>query len=491
MRHVVIVGGGITGLSAAFFTERAAAARGVSVRVTLLEAGDRLGGKVQTRHRDGFVLEAGPDAFVAHKPAALALVTALGLKSRLLGSNDASRGIAFVRLGRPVALPRGMEMLAPAATRTLLTSPLLSWRGKLRLLGERFVPRRTNEEDESVGAFVRRRCGTEVLERIAEPLLSSLHVGDVDRMSLHAACPRLAELEQRFGSLTRAAQGRSQARSLAHAQQVPEQAGFFTLDDGMATLVEALAARLAPEARKTRCPVQSVSQRAGGGFRVATTDGDLEADAVVLALPAPATARVLRQSMPVAAAGLGALRTASVAVVSLGFAQADVKVDHGSGIGGFGFFAPRSEGLSLLGGTWSSIKFDHRAPPGRFLARLFVGGAHGEHWLEADDASLIARAQRDLQVISQIRARPALAHVDRWHAGYPQYDLGHGDRIQRIEASCPAGLVLAGSAFHGVGVPDCIASGERAAGAAIQHLEQHAEACSEAIHEAVSEPILG
>lgn len=483
MRHLVIVGGGVTGLSAAFFAERAAEARGLEIRTTVLEASDRLGGKVQTRRRDGFVLEAGPDAFVAHKPAARALVTALGLEDRLLGSNDASRGISFVRRGHPVALPRGMEMLAPASVSALLASPLLSWRGKLRLLGERLVPRRADAEDESVGAFVRRRCGNEVLERVAEPLLSSLHVGDIDRMSVRAACPLLASLEQRFGSLTRAVR----ARSRAQAEKPSNLPIFLSLDTGMATLVEALAARLPPESRKIGCSAQQVSARARGRFRVATTDGDLAADAVVLALPAPASARVLRQSIPAAAAGLGTLRTASVAVVSLGFALDDLGAGVGARVGGFGFFAPRSEGLSLLGGTWSSVKFDQRAPSGRFLVRLFMGGAHGEHLLEGDDAALVALARRDLQVFTNMRAEPVLAHVDRWHGGYPQYDVGHGDRIRSIERACPPGLMLAGSAFHGVGLPDCIASAERAADAVIQHVSSF----SEPVAESVSVPLLG
>ncbi len=477
MHHLVIVGGGVTGLSAAFFAAREAKARGVAMETTVLEASDRLGGKIRTRRRDGFVLEAGPDAFVAHKPAARALVAALGLEGRLIGSNDASRGLSFVRSGRPVTLPRGMEMLAPASLRTLTASPLLSWPGKLRLLAERFVPRRRATDDESVGAFVRRRCGPEVLERVAEPLLSSLHVGDIDRMSLRAACPQLLELEQRFGSLTRAAR----ARRNAQATKPSNQSIFLSLDTGMASLVEALSARVPPESRKVGCAVQRISTIPGAGFRVTTTEGDLAADAVILALPAPASARVLRQSCPAAAADLGTLRTASLAVVSLGFAVDDLGAAARARIDGFGFFAPRREELSLLGGTWSSIKFDHRAPPGRLLIRLFIGGAHGEHHLERDDESLVARARRDLATFTHLHAAPVLTQVDRWHGGYPQYDIGHGERVRSIERACPAGLFLAGSAFHGVGLPDCIASGKRAADDVTQYLLSSCKAASDPV----------
>jgi len=480
MRHLVIVGGGIAGLAAAFFARRHATQFELPLRVTLLEAHDRLGGKVGTRRRDGFVLEAGPDGFVPHKPAALALVQSLGLAPRLLRSNDQHRGIAFVRGGRAVPLPRGMELLAPPRAAALLRSPLLSWRGKLRLLAERWVPAGRSDQDLSIAAFVRRRCGTEVLERIAEPLLSSLHVGDIERMSLHACCASLAALEQRHGSLTRAAAVRAER---AGSLGTPT---FWSLRNGMAEVVDALEQCLGTESLHRGCAATGLGRAPAGRFRLATGQGPLAAGAVVLAMPAAAAATLLRRAMPMLACGLCGLRTASVAVVSLGFGPSAAPSPTG-----FGFFAPRREGLRVLGGTWTSVKFSHRAPDGCFLARLFLGGAHAEQLVGLGDKELERVAREDLRIVTGVRAAPMLTQVERWPAGYPQYDVGHAGRVHALEAACPPGLFLAGSAFHGVGVPDCIASGARAAAAAVGHLAPGASAVATTPADEVPASILG
>ena len=247
MRRVVVIGGGISGLAAAHRLETARRA-GHPLRVTLVESADRLGGKVVSEHRDGYLVEGGPDAFVPHKPQALELVRQLGLEGRLLGSNDRRRGLAILHRGRLEPVPPGLQRLAPAAWREVAASPLLSWRGKLRFFAERFVPARPSAaggasggDDESLASFVRRRLGTEVLERLAEPLLAHIHVGDAERMSLAATYPRLAELERRHGGLARglAAGGRARARAGADAPPL-----FWSLHGGMGELVAALAAEL-------------------------------------------------------------------------------------------------------------------------------------------------------------------------------------------------------------------------------------------------------
>ncbi len=362
MHKVIIVGGGITGLSAAFYLERLAQAAGVSLEVTLLEASARFGGKVLTHRQDEFVLEAGPDGFVPYKPSTHELVRDLGIEHRVVASNDASRGLGFVRDGALMAWPEGMGLLVPRRLGALLETPLLSWRGKMRLFAERFVPRRRSGDDESVGDFVRRRCGRELLERVAEPLLSSLHVGDIDRMSVEASCPQLRAREQKFGSLTRAASRRP----------MPEGPVFMSFANGMAELTDTLAARLGSRVR-SRTEVRTV-QATADGVVIETRDGErIGTDDVVLALPASASARAVRTSMPDLAAGLDRFETASIAVVSLAYCASDIPP-----LAGFGFFVPRREGMSVLGGTWTSTKFADRAPAGHVLIRVFVGGAHGE-----------------------------------------------------------------------------------------------------------------
>lgn len=456
MNNVIIVGGGMTGLSAAFYLERLAARAGVALDVSVLEADARAGGKVLTHRQDGFVLEAGPDGFVPHKPAAIELVRDLGIEDRLLASNDESRGLAFVKDGRLLTWPAGMGMLVPRRLGPLIGEPLLSWRGKLRLFAERFVPPRRSEDDESVGDFVRRRCGREMLERVAEPLLSSLHVGDIDLMSLESSCPQLRALEQRFGSLTRAALER------------PDTGGsggpvFMSLENGMADLTDTLAERLGSRVRTgtgvRAAHVPHVTKPGDRAVVVETLDGDrLEADALVLATPALVSSRIIRGSLPDLSSALDRFETASIAVLSMAYRKRDVPP-----LEGFGFFAPRREGLSILGGTWTSTKFRARAPSDHVLIRLFVGGAHGEHLFAQEDGAIFDRVIRDLANVTGLAAEPTRVRIDRWASGYPQYRVGHRQAVMALEAACPPSLLLAGSAFFGVGLPDCITSGKAVA----------------------------
>ncbi len=458
MHHVVIVGGGIAGLAAAHGLQRRAAADGGAVRVSLVEATGRFGGKVLTHRRDGFVIEAGPDAFVPYKPWALALVRELGLESMLAPSRDDRAGIDVVSSGRPTPMPPGLPMLVPTDWPALLRTPLLSWRAKLRLAGERDIARRTSDTDESVADFVRRRCGEEVLERVAEPLLASLHVGDVERMSVSASIPRLAALEREHGSL---AAGVAQVRRPSGGASPL----FWSLEGGLGTLIEALVDRVPPEARFLgRRP--SALQPVDGGWDVTLDDGTrLEADGVILATPAAAAAGLLEPLDAHLAHDLRRLRTASVAVATIAFRAEDVQTPRG-----FGFFVPRAEGRAILAGTWMSSKFDRRAPKGTLLARIFLGGTHGEAIVERPEEEIRGTVGSELAALFGLEADPVLFHLDRWPAGYPQYDVGHEGYVADLAARMPDGLRLAGSAFFGVGLPDCIRSGTAAAEALLTGL---------------------
>jgi protoporphyrinogen/coproporphyrinogen III oxidase len=450
---VIVLGGGIAGLTAAYRLRQQGAADGPAVDVTLVEAEARLGGKVLTERRNGFVLEGGPDAFIARKPQALELVRELGLEDRLLASNDARRGTFIRHQGRLCRVIDGLPALVPSRWRDLASSPLLSWWGKLRFAVEGMIPARSDDGDESVADFVRRRLGKEVLERVGEPILAHLHVGDVERMSLLATYPRLAELERRWGSLRRG------VRAQRAGMKQPPGPLFWTLRDGLDELVERLAGRLDPAS--LILGRRAVSLRRGvDSWTVELDDGRrLEASTVVLAVPSFAAADLVAEADPTLAGRLRELRYVSMATLSLGYRRADVRHP----LDGFGFFVPRRALRHVLACSWTSTKFDHRAPEDSVLLRVFLGGALQEELLDLDDESLVACVEEDLQAILGFRATPIVRWLSRWPDGYPQYHVGHRGRVERIEAALPSGLVLAGSAYHGVGLPDCIRSGSEAA----------------------------
>lgn len=504
--RVVIVGGGVCGLAAAWRLRRDAAASGLPLEVTVVEGSPRPGGKVVTERLDGFVVEGGPDSFLAAKPQAAALVRELGLGERLVGCAEAPRRVWVARGDRLVELPAGLQMLVPTRLGSFLRSPLFSWRGKARVLAERWVPPRTaagNEsgsgetEDESLASFVRRRFGSEALERLADPVMSSLHLGDPERLSLAAVWPACVDLERRFGSVSRGIRGRpgtasatarSGSRSAsaapgstagaphgrASAHPASPASPFLTLAGGLGELIDALVARLrGPGGAEilTGRPAVEVRTAAPGDRRGGPSDGppwtvrlaggdELAADAVVLALPAFAAAELVAGSRPALAGGLAALPYASAATVALGYPPGAVHLPEG-----FGFFVPAAEGRALVAATFASTKFAGRAPDGAELVRAFVGGARGERWAELPEPELVAAVRADLAELTGLRAEPSLVRVHRWPRGYPQYEVGHRRRVAELEALCGPGLHLAGSAFHGAGLPDTIASAERAAAA--------------------------
>ncbi|MEE8526514.1 MAG: protoporphyrinogen oxidase [Thermoanaerobaculia bacterium] len=451
--NVVIIGGGIAGLTAAYRLRKQAGADGRVPDVMLVEADSRLGGKVLTEHQDGFVLEGGPDAFIVHKPQALELVRELGLEDRLLTSNDDCRRTFIHHRGRLQPMIEGLPMLVPSRWRDLAMSPLMSWWGKLRFATESLIPARRDGDDESVADFVRRRLGKEVLEHVAEPTLAHLHVGDVERMSLQATYPRLAELERRWGSL------RGGVRARRAAAVKPAGPLFWTLRDGLEELIARLVDELDPQSLILGHRAVSL-RRSGPSYAVELDDGRrLEAAAMVLATPPFAAADLVEEMDAVLAGHLRELRSVSMATLSLGYRRADVQHP----LDGFGFFVPRRGLRHVLACSWTSSKFDHRAPEGTVLLRVFLGGALQKDLLDLDDETLVRGVEEDLQTIMGFRATPIVRRLTRWPDGYPQYHVGHHRRVERIEAALPPGLVLAGSGYYGVGLPDCIRSGSEAA----------------------------
>ncbi len=464
-QHVVIVGGGIAGLATAYFLQKEAAAQGLDLTLTLVEREARLGGKIVTDIAGGFVVEGGPDSFITQKPWALQLCRELGLADRLVGTNDAQRSVYVLRGGRLRKMPDGMLLIVPTRFMPFVTSDLLSWRGKLRMGLDLFIRPRRDLADESLANFIRRRLGQEALDVLAEPMMAGIHVADPETLSLQATFPRFVEIERRYGSLTR---GMIAARRAARAngRSAGGTTTFMTLRGGLQELVGALAHAIHAEIR-LGTPVARLAANPAGGYRLAVGDGLLlEADAVVLATPAYVSADLLRQTSPKLAAKLDAIRYVSTATVSLGY-SAD-EFEHP--LDGFGFVVPRREPAQLLACTWTSTKFPQRAAPGTVLLRAFVGGPRREDLVALDDDALVGLVREELRTIMGVRASPTVARVFRWHRSNPQYEVGHLDEVDEIEALAPAGVYLTGSAYRGVGIPDCVRQGQETAAAVARYL---------------------
>ena len=443
----------MAGLAAAYRLQQASAERPLTIH--LVDAAPRFGGKVVSEAHDGFLLEGGPDSFIAHKPSALQLARELGLEERLLACNEGPGGASIFHGDRLQPLPDGFRQLVPGRWGPFLRSPLLSWRGKLRLACEPWVPRGRQDEDESVGAFIRRRLGPEALERLAEPMLAHIHVADIERMSLLSTYPRLHALEQRHGSLWRGLRSAPRPRGPL----------FWTLQGGVAELCDRLVERLPDVHKHQGSTVREVTSQADGTYQVHLDDMTLTADTVVLAVPAFAAASILQRSAPALAQALGAIRYVSLATLSLGFCRQDIP-NH---VSGFGFFVPRGAQRQVLAATWSSAKFAHRAPVDRVLLRVFLANKDvDEDVLGLSDDALMTAVRQDLERLVGLRAEPLFGRLYRWPRGYPQYDVGHGSVLKRIEEQLPERIFLAGSAFHGVGLPDCIQSGFAAADAVLE-----------------------
>jgi oxygen-dependent protoporphyrinogen oxidase len=458
--RIVVVGGGIAGLAAAHRLVELARDEGRALDLVLLEAADRLGGTIHTERVDGFLLEAGADSFISEKPWALALAERIGLGARLRRTDDRFRRTYVVRGGRLRPLPEGFLLLAPTRAWPVLASGVFSWRGKLRLGLDLILPRRPAAGDESLGSFVRRRLGREALERVAQPLVGGIYTADPDRLSLAATMPRFLALEREHRSLIlglrRTARGGEAAGASGARWSL-----FVTLAGGMEELVDALAARLPAGAVRLSTPVAAIAP-APNGWRVERGDGSpLHADGVVLAGPAPAMAALASGADRPLAGLLDGIACASSATVALAYPRAAIRHP----LDGFGFVVPRVEGRAILACTFSSVKYPGRAPAGFALLRVFVGGAMQAGLLARDDRALLQLAHDDVAPLLGITGDPVLSRVWRHPGTMPQYEVGHLDRVAAIESRLETlpGLTLAGGAYRGVGIADCVRSGEAAA----------------------------
>jgi len=459
--RLVVVGAGISGLAAAHRAVERAREQGRPLELTVLEGADRVGGTIRTEQRDGFLVECGPDSFLSEKPWALALCQRIGLEERLIRTDDRFRRTFVVWGGHLHPLPEGFQLLAPTRLAPLLASRLFSWSGKLRMACDLVLPR-GGDPDESLGAFVRRRLGREALERVAQPLVAGIYTADPDELSLSATMPRFIEMERRERSVILALWRAARKAPAQHAGTSGARWSLFvTLERGMEELVQALAARLPAGAVRLKERVTGVA-REDGRWRITTASGaGHAADALILAPEAHQAARMLRYVDPGLTHLLEGIPHASSATVSLAYRRADVRHP----LDGFGFVVPHAERRPIIACTFSSVKYAGRAPAEHVLLRVFLGGALDEGVLQGDDATLIQIAREQIGPLLGITVEPELARVSRHAQAMPQYHVGHADRVTAIEQAVARhpGLRLVGGAYRGVGIADCVRSGEEAA----------------------------
>lgn len=451
MKRTIIIGGGIAGLAAAFELHE----HGFS-DFTLVESAPRLGGKISSIEQDGFLMEGGPDSFITQKKSTLELCRKLGLADQFISSRGGATCVWSN--GQLHRMPEGMMLMAPTMIAPIVRSKLISWPGKLRLALEPFIPARADAEDESLAGFVRRRLGAEMLDKIAGPLMGGIHAADPERLSLHSTFPMFPAMEKNHGSLTRAMIKAPERHVTPGTKKTPM---FLTLRGGLDQLAQAIGARLPEQSIRLGASVVAVHFQERG-YDVVLRDGSvLRAGNIVLATPSYITADLVQQLDPLLAIELRSIRYVSTATVSLGFRRA--QIDHP--MDGAGFIVPPSEGRRITACSWSSSKFPNRAPEDSVLLRVFVGGALAEHLAELQESDLIQLAREELCTIMGITADPVVSYAARWHKSTPQYEVGHQKRVAAIENSAAhlRGIHLAGNAYHGSGIPDCIVSGQQAA----------------------------
>ena len=460
MKRIAIIGGGISGLAAAFELEKYRR-NGVARDYALFESSPRLGGVLRTERVDGCLVEAGPDSFLTEKPWASDLCREIGLGDQLIGSNDRDRKTYILVKGRLVLIPDGLMFMVPTKILPILWSPLFSTGTKFRMMQEWFHPPKKSVADESVASFVDRHYGPEMVDRLADPLLSGVYGGQARLLSLRSVLPRFAEMEARHGSLGRAmlsARGRAPKPTAAKPL-------FTSLQDGMQQMVDVVVSKLTASALHTNTGVRAV-QRQDSSWLVSAGYASDQFDAVIIATSALDAAQL---GLPDKLSSiLGGIEYTSSVTIALAYDQ-QVRQSLPPG---FGFLVPRSEGRRLLAVTFVHNKFPHRAPENRALLRCFLGSARDQTLLDVPDDEMLNVVRQELRHILNLTAEPLFTRVYKWKDAMAQYNVGHIERIQAIERACRElpGLALAGNAYHGIGVPDCVRSGADAVSSVLKAL---------------------
>jgi oxygen-dependent protoporphyrinogen oxidase len=475
--RIIIAGGGISGLAAAHRILEESRRLNFPVHLQLLEAGRRLGGVIHTVERDGFLLEGGPDSFISEKPWAVSLCQRIGLAAQLIGTGESHRRSFIVRDGKLHPVPDGFYLMAPTQIWPAMTTRIFSWPGKLRMSADLFLPRkprRTGDDDESLASFVRRRLGQEALERMAQPMVGGIYTSDPEELSLRATMPRFLQMEEEHRSLILAMwRQRRQVMQTENSRPAGPRYGLFvSLDQGMKELIETLRNQLPAEA--VRLNTRLAAMRFDPDkqeWDLTSDDGTkFRADGVCLALASYEAADLVKDLDAALARKLRGIRYASTATVNLAYRIGDVPRP----LEGFGFVVPAVEKREILACTFSHIKFEGRAPKDMALFRAFIGGALQPRAFEYDDAAMIGIVRQNLQELLGIRQEPLFTQLERHPRAMPQYRVGHLKLVDEIECSLrqfPT-LQLAGNAFTGVGIPDCVRRAEQCAGQLLSRLRE-------------------
>jgi oxygen-dependent protoporphyrinogen oxidase len=473
-KQVVVIGGGITGLTTCYRLHRQASARSLPLDILLLEAGGRLGGLLATTYEQEVLLEHGPDCFITNKPWGVQLCEELELQGDMIGTTTEHRRSFIVRRDKLRPVPQGLYLMVPGSFWSFAASPIMSWRGKLRMGLDLVLPRRVppaegDEEDESLAQFVTRRLGREALERVAQPMVGGIYTADPAKLSLRATMPHFLDMEQRHGSLIRALR-HHQRQAAQQGASGPRYGLFTSFRHGMQTLVDRLQSCLPADMIRLQTRVVGIEHQAETSAWIIRLEGQpsIKADAVCLALPAPKASSLLNA----VDAGLAAemqIPYASSAIMNMVLRRRDVAHP----LNGMGFVVPAVENRALIACSFSSVKFAGRAPEHQVLLRAFVGGAMHQEQFEQSDEEIQRAVLHDLRQLLGVSGEPLHVSLRRWPQSMAQYHLGHLQRVARIEShvSRLSGLVLAGNAYHGVGVPDCIRSGNEAAQALLDDLD--------------------
>jgi len=456
VKQVVIIGGGIAGLAAAQTLDE----KKDFIKYTLFEKDHRLGGKIITESKNGFLVEGGPDCFISEKPAVIQLAQKVGLENSLIGTNDEFKGTFVFSGNRLHALPEGLMLMVPTKIVPFALSPLISWPGKIRMSLDFILPRKKKREDETLESFVTRRLGREALDKIAEPLIGGIHGGDPRTMSLEASFPRFLDMEDRYGSLIKAMLAARKHTPRPAPGNVPK-TYFMTFKKGMGELVEALERGVKGEIVKGTS-VQRIERKDDRYVVFPQGSDSLLADAVVLAIPAHDAAELMNPMDSQAAENLKAIPMASSATISLVFRKESIPGPLNS----FGFLIPYVEHRKINAVTFSSVKWDYRVPDQNYvLLRTFVGGAKNSHLAKESESTILTWVFEELRDILKISGQPVMSRVHRWIDARPQYTMGHLERMHLIDSRLQKfpGLYLAGGSYRGIGVPDCIKDGVKAA----------------------------
>lgn len=476
--RIVIIGAGIAGLAAAYRLTRPNFATDLQPEVLLLERSSRAGGVISTYELEDYTLELGPDMFQTAKPEAINLCNELGLAEHIVPTNEKFRRSFIAHGGQLHALPEGFQMLAPSQLGPFFSSSLLSFNGKVRMAMDLVLPKRSDRGDESLASFVRRRFGQEALEKIAQPMVGGLYTADPETLSLQATLPRFLDMEQKCGSVIRGLM--QEKKQNGNNTTSGDDAGcrysqFVSLDRGMGMLVERLVGSVPPDTLHFQCPIIAVEKGTRGrAYDVVVANGTIvPTDAVILTVPAYAAGDMLNKLDAEASADLKKIQYASCAVMNLIYNRADIPHP----LDGFGFVVPAIEKRTIMACSFASVKFPGRCPQEKAVLRVFVGGALQQDAFELTDEQIECLMWEDLHTYLGLKSVPLLSLITRYQRAMPQYNLGHVERISGIRGKLGnhPGIAVAGSAFDGVGIPDCIASGQRAAESVVQLLRSMVE----------------